>query len=294
MKILFFGANGWIGRQFIEYINELNKTQPDDPIAIVETNVRADNEVLVNDIVLAHSPTHIVSFIGRTYGEGYNTIDYLEQPGKLTENIRDNLYAPVVLGYIAYKHKIHYTYLGTGCIFNQECPQDRCYEDNDNPDYFGSSYSIVKGFTDRIMRLNTQGILNLRIRMPISNIHHSRNFITKILNYSKICSMPNSMTVLPTMFPVIIYLMKHKIIGSYNLVNEGLISHNEILDMYKEIIDPKLTWTNISIEEQNNMLLAKRSNCYLSCKKLQDIYPEPIPNINDAVRQCLEDIKKTI
>jgi 3,5-epimerase/4-reductase len=293
MKILFFGSNGWIGTQFINYLKELNQSNPNqEPITIIETNVRADNEILVNDVILAHSPTHIVSFIGRTYGDGINSIDYLEQPGKLVDNLRDNLYSPVVLGYIANKYKIHFTYLGTGCIFNQDSPQDKCYLDNDNPDFFGSSYSIVKGFTDRIMRLNQNAVLNLRIRMPISNSHHFRNFITKIINYPKICSMSNSMTVLPTMFPVILYLMNNNITGSFNLVNEGLISHNEILELYKEIIDPQLTWTNISTEEQNNLLSSKRSNCFLSNKKIQNIYPEPIPNIHTAVRKCIEDLKK--
>jgi 3,5-epimerase/4-reductase len=292
MKILFFGANGWIGNQFIDYLKKINDSNPDkEPITIIHTNVRADNEVLVNDIVLAHSPTHIVSFIGRTHGDGINTIDYLEQSGKLVDNLRDNLYAPVVLGYIANKYKIHFTYLGTGCIFNQNNPEDKCYQDNDNPDFFGSSYSIVKGFTDRLMRLNQNAVLNLRIRMPISNSHHPRNFITKIINYPKICSMPNSMTVLPSMFPVIFYLMENNIIGSFNLVNEGLITHNQILELYKEIIDPSLSWTNITIEEQNDFLSSKRSNCFLSNSKLHEVYPEPIPNINDAVRKCLEDIK---
>ena len=291
MKLLIFGSKGWIGNQFINYLSKINNIYDDEPITIIETNVRADNELLVNDIVLAHSPTHIISFIGRTCGNNINSIDYLEQKEKLTENIKDNLYAPIVLAYIASKYKIHFTYIGTGCIFNQECPQDKCYLDNDNPDFFGSSYSIVKGFTDRIMRLNQNAVLNLRIRMPISNSQHPHNFITKIINYPNICSMSNSMTVLPTMFPVMIYLIKNKINGSFNLINDGLISHNEILNMYKELINPLLSWNNISIEEQNKLLLSKRSNCFLSSKKLHDIYPYPIPNIHDAVRQCLEDIK---
>jgi hypothetical protein len=49
--------------------------------------------------------------------------------------------------------------------------------------------------------------LNLRIRMPITASRHSRDFITKITAYEKICSMPNSMTVLPTLLPRIVELM---------------------------------------------------------------------------------------
>ena len=111
MKILFFGSSGWIGKQFCEYLIQNN-------IVYLETNVRADNEKDVENEIININPTHIISFIGRTHGENYNTIDYLEQPGKLVDNIRDNLYAPIVLSILCKKYNIHYTYMGTGCIFN--------------------------------------------------------------------------------------------------------------------------------------------------------------------------------
>lgn len=286
IKILIFGSKGWIGNQFIDYLNA-NK---DENITYLETNVRADNEQLVTDVIMAHSPTHIISFIGRTYGGDFNTIDYLEQPGKLTDNVRDNLYAPMVLANLSYKFNIHYTYLGTGCIFSQEDPTKKSYMETDNPDFFGSSYSIVKGFTDRLMRLypNT---LNLRIRMPIVDFHHSRNFITKITQYEKICSMPNSMTVLSDFYPIILDMMKNKEVGTMNLVNPGLITHNEILEMYKEIVDPEFTWTNFSIEEQNQILKSKRSNNHLDTSKLEKLYPSILP-IHYSVRNCLLKYKK--
>lgn len=287
IKLLIFGSKGWIGNQFIEYLNA-NK---DENITYIETNVRADNEQLVTDVIMAHSPTHIISFIGRTYGGDFNTIDYLEQPGKLTDNVRDNLYAPMVLANLSYKFNIHYTYLGTGCIFSQEDPTKKSYMETDNPDFFGSSYSTVKGFTDRLMRLypNT---LNLRIRMPIVDFEHPRNFITKITQYEKICSMPNSMTVLPDFYPIILDMMKNKETGTMNLVNPGLITHNEILEMYKEIVDPDFTWSNFSIEEQNQILKSKRSNNHLNTSKLEKLYPSILP-IHYSVRNCLLKYKKS-
>jgi 3,5-epimerase/4-reductase len=282
MKILFFGSKGWIGGQFLEYLNKLN-----EPIEIIETNARADNEILVKDLILAHSPTHIISFIGRTHGEGINTIDYLEQEGKLIENVKDNLYAPLVLSTLAEKNNIHYTYLGTGCIFDNEDPPSRLFKETDNPNFFGSSYSIIKGFTDRLMKLSSK-TLNLRIRMPINSQDHHRNFITKIINYDKICSIPNSMTVLPTIYPIIYDMMKNETTGTFNLTNPNYISHNEILEMYREIKDPEFKWTNFSKEEQNKVLKSKRSNNCLDTTKIQELYPD-FPDIKKAVRECLED-----
>ena len=56
---------------------------------------------------------------------------------------------------------------------------------------------------------------------------------------NKVCSVPNSMTVLPELLPYVLEMMKMKKTGTINLTNPGLISHNEILDMFKEIVDPE-------------------------------------------------------
>lgn len=279
MKILFFGSKGWIGQQFGYYLNK-------NGITYISTDIRADDEKAVEEEIKLYSPTHIVSFIGRTHGGGYNTIDYLELSGKLKDNIRDNLYSPLVLSILCERHNIHYTYLGTGCIFSSDDPTTTSIDEDALPNFFGSSYSIVKGFTDRLQHLYSKNTLNLRIRMPIVNYEHNRNFLSKIFKYEKICSMPNSMTVLEDMFPVIMDMMLKNTTGTFNLVNKGVITHNEILEMYKEHQEPTFTWKNFSVEEQNAILLSKRSNTQLSNDKLYSLYPD-IPDIKTSVEKCV-------
>ena len=207
MKILFFGSKGWIGRQFCEYLNENN-------ILYIESDLRADNEKDVEKEINENNPTHIISFIGRTYGDNFNTIDYLEQPGKLVENIRDNLYAPIILSILCERYNIHYTYMGTGCIFEYNISGKKNSEE-DAPNFFGSSYSIVKGYTDRLMQtIYDNSALNVRIRMPITDEINPRNFITKITNYTKICSIANSMTVLNDLLPVLIEIALNGQVGT--------------------------------------------------------------------------------
>ena len=284
MKVILFGAYGWLGSFFSNILNDFD-------IDFIKTNIRADNyndvELLINQV----KPTHLISFIGRTHGQNINSIDYLQSNDKLKDNLNDNLFAPIVLAEMARKYNLHFTYIGTGCIFDNDTTYDNhyIYNENDSPDYFGSNYSIVKGFTDKYMKLNSS-VLNLRIRMPISNKHSPRNFITKIINYNNICSIPNSMTVIDTLFPYIIDMMKNNITGTFNFVNPGIISHNEILELYKTHIDPSLTWNNITIEEQNNILQSKRSNNHLDSNKLLSLYPD-IPNIKDAITNTIKNMK---
>ena len=295
IKILVYGSNGWIGGQFINLLKSNN-------ICFVKGNSRVDNETQIVEEIKDTAPTHVVSFIGRTHGKIdnkiYTTIDYLEQEGKLFENIRDNLFSPLLLSDICSKNNIHFTYLGTGCIFkfDEEHPfgkEENGFNEGSQPNFFGSSYSVVKGFTDRMMHLYEDKVLNLRIRMPITGEKNGRNFITKIVNYEKVCSVPNSMTVLPELLPYVLDMMKNKITGTINLTNPGLISHNEILQMYKEIVDNNFKWNNFSQEEQRKILAADRSNNYLDTNKLETLYPK-IKHIRNSIRDCLIQYKKTL
>ena len=286
MNILIYGSNGWIGNQVVKYLNSQN-------INYIKGNERVDNVDLLEKEISLYNPTHILSFIGRTHGKIGNkiipTIDYLEEDGKLVENIRDNLFSPLTLAIICQKRNIHFTYLGTGCIFDYDDEHENGFTEEDIPNFFGSSYSIVKGFTDRIMK--QFNILNLRIRMPINSQNNSRNFITKITNYDNICSIANSMSVLPELIPYMIEMVKNKQIGTINLTNPGVISHNEILQLYKQIVDPLFVWKNFSIDEQNKILSSKRSNNMLNTDKLKELFPE-VKNIKEAVIDCLHKYPK--
>ena len=293
MKFLVYGVNGWIGGKVYKHLKE-------NGFQVEEGNVRVENVQELEREIEEKKPTHIISLIGRTHGtyegEYIGTIDYLEKPGKVFENVRDNLFGPMVLSLLSKKYNFHFTYLGTGCIFqfDEDHPfgeEKDGFDESSLPNFFGSSYSIVKGFTDQLMHLVEDNVLNVRIRMPITDEFNKRNFITKITNYAKVCSVPNSMTVLNELIPIMIDMSCKKVTGTVNLTNPGLVSHNEILEMYKEIVDADFTWNNFTIEEQNEVLASGRSNNFLETTRLSTMYPE-VKNIKDSVRDILLKMKE--
>ena len=291
MKLCVFGSKGWIGGQLLEIL------KTDESVTVHEALSRADDAAACREELLALTPqpTHVFCSIGRTHGgPDFPTIDFLEQPGKLRDNVRDNLFSPLVLAKVCQENDIHFTYLGTGCIFeNLSENSPSIFDEKSLPNFFGSSYSIVKGFTDRLMKdLFNDSALNLRIRMPITAEIHPRNFITKITSYEKICSIQNSMTVLPTLLPLAVKMMKRGIRGTVNLTNPGTISHNEILAMYRDIVDRDFTWQNFSIEEQDKILSAGRSNNELDTNLLQDLFPEGVQPISEAVEAVLVEMNE--
>jgi 3,5-epimerase/4-reductase len=282
MRVLIFGDKGWIAGLFREFLR-------DDPdVSILNASdlgLRAEDTDLGSKLEamkeMPQGVTHVLSLIGRTHGPGIPNVDYLENIATLKENLRDNLYGPLNLANACIMNGLHYTYMGTGCIFEYE--EGRLpYHEDDEPNFFGSAYSVVKGFTDKLMR--GYPVLNLRIRMPIAAGVSPRNFITKIVSYPRIISIPNSVSVLPTLFPCMIELMKTRYTGTLNFCNPGVISHNEILDMYKEIVNPSHTWENCS--EDCMLTIARRSNNSLNTDKLTCMFPY-IPDVHDAVRDIM-------
>jgi 3,5-epimerase/4-reductase len=287
-RVLLYGAAGWIG-------GKMERLLRDRGLEVHVGKARLDDLDALRLEMLHRDPTHVISTAGRTHGttaDGrvWSTIDFLEQkPDGLRLNVRDNLMGPVHLAELGKRLGVHVTYLGTGCIFENDAGDlEACdgFDENDDGNFCGSGYSTVKGATDRLFRLlYDDTALNARIRMPITDEVHPRNFITKIVNYERVCSVPNSMTVLDELLPVLADLALERRTGTINLVNPGVISHNEILEMYRDIVDPSFEWRNFSLEEQSLVLAAGRSNCRLDSSKLQRW--AAVNPIRDAVRAAL-------
>jgi UDP-glucose 4,6-dehydratase len=130
--------------------------------------------------------------------------------------------------------------------------------------------------------------------MPISSdLSNPRNFITKISRYNKVVNIPNSMTILEELLPISIEMAKRNLRGIWNFTNPGVVSHNEILDMYKNYIDPNFTWVNFNLEEQAKVIVAPRSNNELDASKLKSEFPELLPIKESLIKYVFEPNKRT-
>jgi 3,5-epimerase/4-reductase len=283
MKVLVFGGKGWIGGQFIKETRH----------EVFVATSRADDYNAAYKEIKEVQPDCVISFLGRTYGTANGklipSIDYLELPGKLKENMRDNFYAPYNLANVCQNLNIHFVYLGTGCIYTYT-DDKKIFTEDDVPNFFGSGYSTVKGYTDQILR-DFSNTLQLRIRMPVSKLVSGRNLIDKLVAYPNICSIPNSMTVLDDMWGILDTMIQVKETGVYNLTNPGVAEHNWILTKYKEMINSNHTWNLISYEEQKKYITSERSNNEMDTKKLERFckeYELELLPIQDSILRCLQ------
>ncbi|KAG0454763.1 hypothetical protein HPP92_024055 [Vanilla planifolia] len=82
-----------------------------------------------------------------------------------------------------------------------------------------------------------------------------------------VVNIPNSTTVLDKLLPISVEMAKRNCRGIWNFTNPGVVSYNDILEMYKKHIDPNFSWVNFTLEEQAKVIVAPRSNNEMDASK---------------------------
>lgn len=282
-KVLVYGgATGWIGSHVVAILRQ-------NGYRVFEAQTRLENRQELEAEITKLQPDCVINTAGIT---GKPNVDWCQdhQP----ETIRANIVGALNLADITFVWNIHMINVGTGCIYNYDDKHPLYsgigFTEYEEPNFQGSFYSYTKTMVDRLFQ-SYSNVLNLRLRMPISDDLHPRSFITKITKYAKVVNVPNSMSILSDLLPLIPLMAERRLVGTYNFVNPGVISHNEILDLYKEYVDPTFTYANFTLEEQAKILKAPRSNCELDASKLLREFPG-IPSIKESAERVFQRMGK--
>mmetsp|Transcript_12217 Transcript_12217/g.33902 ORF Transcript_12217/g.33902 Transcript_12217/m.33902 type:complete len:327 (+) Transcript_12217:89-1069(+) len=284
-KVLIYGGKtGWIGG----LMNDLCKEKG---IEVYNSEIRIENRADVEAELEKIKPSHVLMSAGIT---GRPNIDWCED--HKPETIRTNVIGTLNVADLTYLKGIHCTVYATGCIFKYDeahpLGSGIGFKEEDKPNFDGSFYSKTKGYMEPMLATYSNCMI-LRVRMPISDDLIHRSFVTKIAKYEKVVNIPNSMTILTEMLPASLAMAQKGLTGVYNFTNPGVISHNEVLDLFKKYIDPTFEYSNFSVEEQAKILKADRSNNELDATKLLRDMPEGIVinDIKTAFDLCFQRMK---
>ena len=278
MKYLIWGSNGWIGSMVCKLLHEQKHE-------VITAYSRLEDLSGMLQELRDVDPDRVLNTAGIT---GRPTVDWCEDHKQETYLI--NTIGIANLAHACWITDKHLTNYATGCIYTYGNEMGRKFSEMDAPNFEGSTYSKSKVLAEKLLQ-PYNNVLTLRLRMPISDDLNRKSLVSKLIKYSKVVNIPNSVTVLSELLPISLSMSRDRVTGVYNFTNPGAISHNELLSLYKQYVDNTFTWCNFSEEEQNAVLRSKRSNCELDVTKLLAYHN--VSSVTEAMTRVMKCIAAT-
>jgi len=275
MKVVLFGAGGYLGHEF-------QKLYPE----AVLPKVDIADAAAVATVLDKEKPDVVINAAGKT---GRPNVDWCEDHKE--ETLRSNVQGPLVLLEECGKRGIYWVHLGSGCIYQGD-NGGRGFAEGDPANYFGSFYSRTKAWSDAI--LQEFPVLNLRLRMPFDGTDEPRNLLTKLRKYTRVLDVPNSLTCIPDFLDVARTLIERRTTGTFNVVNPGAVSPYQVMERYKAVVDPSHRFERLTLDDLSEVVKAGRSNCLLSTAKLEaeGLRMRPVEEAVDDMLSRLKEAKK--
>jgi dTDP-4-dehydrorhamnose reductase len=277
--LVFGGKTGWFGQKMVLLL----KANGHNAIC---AESRLENREQLTQELDKIKPDFIINAAGIT---GRPNVDWCENHKQ--ETIRCNVLGVLNLADTAFLKGIKVTNFSTGCLYNydQKHPigSGIGFKEEDEPNSLGSFYARTKILMEKLI-LEYPNVLNLRVKMPVSDDMNPRSFIGKLITFKKVVNFPNSISNLDDLFPIAIEMTLRGMTGNYNFANPGTMSHHELLNLYKQYVNPAFTYQAFSEEEQVKMS-KNRSNCELDVSKLLQSFPS-IPPIKTSIIKIFQKI----
>jgi dTDP-4-dehydrorhamnose reductase len=230
-----------------------------------------------------HSPRVLINCIGHI---GKHSVDDCELDAD--KCILANTMVPVWLGEIAFRKPVKLVHISSGCIYHYDYGRQRPIPEDKEPDYYKLFYSRTKIYAEGMLNALSHrcDVLIVRIRVPLDNIPHPRNVLTKLIKYKTIIDIPNSITYIPDFIKALEFLLKADAKGIFNVANKGGLRYPMLMDVYKKYV-PDFNYTVVPLKS----LKLDRTNLVLSMRKLEETGFK-VRAIKDVLQECVEQYVK--
>ncbi|MGH7997096.1 MAG: sugar nucleotide-binding protein [Opitutaceae bacterium] len=264
--IHLLGGSGYVGHAYQKLLSrkgvafrvlirsELDYTDP----AVLEAALRRDR------------PEFLINAAGYT---GKPNVDACES--HKDECLFGNAVLPGRIARACAQAGVPWGHISSGCIYNGGRPGGGGFREDDPPNFSFRSppcsfYSGTKALGEEVLAGHAQ-LYVWRLRIPFDEADHPRNYLTKIMRYSRLLEATNSISQLDEFAEATFACWEKRVpFGTYNVTNPGAITTREITaSMRRRGLGPK-EFHFFENEAQFMREAAKtpRSNCVLDGSKL--------------------------
>lgn len=283
-KVLVLGAKGFLGSQIFNYFLGIPR------YSVCQSDQRITEEETLHDIFNSFKPDVVISAIGRT---GNRSTDDCNNNTQAT--VESNVIVPRMIAKTCECRGVYMVHLSTGCLWDRYVQGKLVFSESDPycPEYI-SAYHASKMVIDQWLIENFPQALVLRVRLPISHNWHLKDLITKLIGFSRVYDVFQSVTVVEDMLPALETLIRIRERGAFNMTTAdvhypSLIRRWNIISGEKReflIVDPSPISVSI-----------RKPVCSLSTEKVRKVLrenrhtlPEGINSIDGIMRRRLSEM----
>jgi dTDP-4-dehydrorhamnose reductase len=279
--IIILGANGYVGSAYSAYLAKRG-------IAHCKLSRRdvdyTDRDTLITFLREVRA-TFLINCAGYT---GKPNVDACEL--HKAECLAKNAVLPGIIRQACAEARITWGHVSSGCVFSGTRPDGGGFREDDAPNFsfrqnYCSFYSGSKALGEETLGYSeAEGADCLawlhdsepdcyvwRLRIPFNNIDNPRNYLTKLMRYSRLLDATNSLSQLDDFVRATFECWEKKVpLGIYNVTNPGAITSREVVALIeKSGVCPK-DFDFFESEDEFMKIAAKtpRSNCVLDTAKL--------------------------
>jgi UDP-glucose 4,6-dehydratase len=276
ITVVLMGSRGYIGSHILQGLKARSSSYADIKICDrAEGLSELLSSIPFNSSVLpcGSDKVYVINCIGYV---GKPNVDACEDNKEVCYNT--NVVLPLKLAEICRRAsesprlKVVYGHVSSGCIY-QGTNNGAGFKESDEPNFTfttgGSYYSGCKAEAEKLLTPYTEKYV-WRIRIPFDNIDGDRNYITKLMKYSKLLEVDNSISFLPDVVDSILDCCgeRHIEYGTYNLTNSDSVKASQIIALLEKhnMVDAK-KYNYLSEDDFRPLVRAPRSSCVLDNSK---------------------------
>jgi dTDP-4-dehydrorhamnose reductase len=265
--IYLLGGSGYVGQAYQRVMLRLGVAHR----VLRRAEVDYTDAAALLDLLRADRPDFLINAAGYT---GQPTVDACEL--HKTECLLANAVLPGRIAGACAAAGVPWGHVSSGCIFTGTRPDGSGFTEEEVPNFTfragrASFYSGAKALGEELIA-DAPSVFVWRLRIPFDHFDHPRNYLSKMMRYTRLLQATNSLSELTEFATATLACWQQRLpFGTYNVTNPGRVTTREVVELIRQSGVCRKEFAFFSSEEEflRVAAIAPRSNCVLDSSKLR-------------------------
>jgi dTDP-4-dehydrorhamnose reductase len=265
--IYLLGGSGYIGNAYKRNFERRGISFR----SLSRSEVDYTNLATLTAALRAEKPEFLINAAGYT---GKPNVDACEI--HKAECLAGNAVLPGIIAQACEAANVPWGHVSSGCIYTGSRPDGAGFTEEDRPNFSFrqnncSFYSGTKALGEEVLA-GYSNVYIWRVRIPFDQFENPRNYLSKLMRYSRLLNATNSISELQEFVEASLLCWEMRVpFGIYNMTNLGSVTTREVVDLIKKsgVCDREFNFFSSEEEFMRDAAITPRSNCVMNSDKLR-------------------------